>query len=111
MLQLYSGACGGLTSSACGQEEITITGGLLPSTQYYVRVYSSAAYVTTPATGTGNNFSILVSSPSRANIIAGKMNEVYRQTIISPANVLEDPWEITYGPDNYLWITEAKVIR
>jgi glucose/arabinose dehydrogenase len=109
MLQLYSGSCGGLTSIACGQEEITVTGGLSPSTQYYVRVYSSAAYVTAPAVGTtSNNFSILVSSPARANITAGKMNEVYRQTILSPANVLADPWEITYGPDNYLWITEAK---
>ncbi|TMI64853.1 MAG: T9SS type A sorting domain-containing protein [Bacteroidetes bacterium] len=109
MLQLYSGACGSLTSIACGQEEITITGGLLTSTQYYVRVYSSAAYLTTPAVGgAGNNFSILVSSPARANITAGKMNEVYRQTIISPANALADPWEITYGQDNYLWITEAK---
>lgn len=108
MLQLYSGACGSLTSIACGQEEITVTGGLLPSTQYYVRVYSSSAYSTTPAVGTGNNFSILVSSPSRANVWAGKTNEVYRQTILSPANALADPWEITYGPDNYLWITEAK---
>ena len=102
MLQLYSGACGSLTSIACGQEEITITGGLLPSTQYYVRVYSSAAYVTTPAVGSGNNFSILVSSPARTNITAGKMNEVYRQTILSPAMALADPWEVTYGPDNYL---------
>jgi trimeric autotransporter adhesin len=108
MLQLYSGACGSLISVACGQEEITITGGLSPSTQYYVRVYSSVAYSTTPVAGTGNNFSILVSSPARTNITAGKMNEVYRQTIISPANALADPWEITYGPDNYLWITEAK---
>ena len=108
MIQLYSGACGSLTSIACGQEEVTITGGLLPSTQYYVRVYSSTAYSTTPAVGTGNNFSILVSSPSRANVWAGKTNEVYRQTILSPANVLADPWEITYGPDNNLWITEAK---
>jgi trimeric autotransporter adhesin len=108
MLQLYSGTCGSLTSIACGQEEITITGGLLPSTQYYVRVYSSAAYTTTPAVGSGNNFSILVSSPARTNITAGKMNEIYRQTIISPANALADPWEVTYGPDNYLWITEAK---
>ncbi len=108
MLQLYSGTCGSLTSVACGQEEITMTSGLLPSTQYYVRVYSSGAYSTTAAVGTGNNFSILVSSPSRTNITAGKMNEVYRQTIISPANALADPWEITYGPDNYLWITEAK---
>ncbi|MEQ1799605.1 MAG: PQQ-dependent sugar dehydrogenase, partial [Lacibacter sp.] len=108
MVQVYSGACGSLTSIACGQEEVTITEGLGIGTQYYVRVYSSAAYSTTPAVGSGNNFSILVSSPSRANITAGKMNEVFRQTTISPANALADPWEITYGPDNYLWITEAK---
>ena len=108
MLQLYSGACGSLTSVACGQEEITVTGGLLPSTQYYVRVYSSLAYSTTPALGSGNNFSILVSSPLRASVWAGKTNEIYRQTILSPPSVLADPWEITYGTDNYLWITEAK---
>jgi len=108
MIQLYSGSCGSLTSIACGQEELTVTGGLLPSTQYYVRVYSSSAYSITPAVGSGNDFSILVSSPSRTNITAGKMKEVYRQTIISPASALADPWEITYGPDNYLWITEAK---
>lgn len=108
MIQLYSGSCGSLTSIACGQEELTVAGGLLPSTQYYVRIYSSSAYSTTASAGSGNNFSILVSSPSRTNITSGKMNEVYRQTIISPANALADPWEVTYGPDNYLWITEAK---
>lgn len=108
MIQVYSGACGSLTSIACGQEEVTITSGLGVGTQYYVRVYSSSAYSTTPAVGSGNNFSILVSSPSRTNIAAGKTNEVYRQTILSPANVLADPWEVTYGPDNMLWITEAK---
>jgi trimeric autotransporter adhesin len=109
MIQLYSGACGSLTSIACGQNELTVNTGLQPSTQYYIRVYSSAAYSTTPAVGTTtNSFSILVSSPSNANIAAGKTNEVYRQTILSPANVLADPWEVTYGPDNMLWITEAK---
>jgi hypothetical protein len=108
MIQVFSGACGSLTSIACGQEEVTIAGGLGVGTQYYVRVYSSAAYSTTPAVGSGNNFSILVSSPSRANVWAGKTNEVYRQTIISPASALADPWEVTYGQDNYLWITEAK---
>lgn len=109
MVQVYSGACGSLTSIACGQEEVTITGGLGVGTQYYVRVYSSAAYSTTPAVGSGNNFSILVSSPSRTNITAGKTNEVYRQTTISTLN--SNPWEVTYGPDNYLWITEARGYR
>jgi trimeric autotransporter adhesin len=109
MVQLYSGTCGSLTSIACGMDALSVdTGTLNIGTQYYVRVYSSAAYVTTPAVGSGNNFTILVSSPARTNITAGKMNEVYRQTVLSPANVLADPWEVTYGPDNYLWITEAK---
>jgi glucose/arabinose dehydrogenase len=109
MVQLYSGSCGSLASIACGMDAISMDIGTLSvGTQYYVRVYSSSAYSTTPAVGSGNNFSILVSSPARANITAGKMNEVYRQTIISPANALADPWEVTYGQDNYLWITEAK---
>jgi glucose/arabinose dehydrogenase len=110
MIQVYSGACGSLTSIACGQNELNVSSGLAPSTQYYIRVYSSSAYSTTPASGSVNNtFSILVSSPpTSTNITAGKMNEVYRQTILSGASVLADPWEITYGPDNYLWVTEAK---
>ena len=66
MLQLYSGACGSLVSIACGMDAISMdTGTLNVGTQYYVRVYSSAAYVTTPAVGTGNNFTILGSSPPR----------------------------------------------
>jgi glucose/arabinose dehydrogenase len=110
MIQVYSGTCGSLTSIACGQNEVTISSGLSVSTQYFVRVYSSSAYSTTPASGSvANNISIFVSAPlATTNITAGKMNEVYRQTILSAANVLADPWEITYGPDNYLWVTEAK---
>ncbi|MBS4063529.1 MAG: PQQ-dependent sugar dehydrogenase [Chitinophagaceae bacterium] len=112
MIQVYSGTCGSLTSLACGMDAVSISSGLNAGTQYYVRVYSSSAYSTTPALGnTGGNsntFSILVYSPGTATIWAGKTNEIYRQTILSPANVLADPWEITYGPDNYLWVTEAK---
>ena len=110
MIQVYSGTCGSLSSIACGQNEVTISSGLSVSTQYFVRVYSSSAYSTTPASGSfANNISIYVSAPlATTNITAGKMNEVYRQTILSAASVLADPWEITYGPDNYLWVTEAK---
>ncbi|MCR6722309.1 MAG: PQQ-dependent sugar dehydrogenase [Chitinophagaceae bacterium] len=44
------------------------------------------------------------------------MNELfYRSTLVpskeSNAAVLQDPWEITYGPDDSLWITEAKGYR
>jgi glucose/arabinose dehydrogenase len=36
------------------------------------------------------------------------MNEVYKQTILSGSGVLNYPWEITYGPDDKLWITESR---
>lgn len=45
---------------------------------------------------------------AQTNVEAGRMAEVFQQTTLSPANVLNGPWEITYGPDGYLWITEAK---
>ena len=35
------------------------------------------------------------------------MNEVYKQTILSGAGALQYPWEVTYGPDGNLWITES----
>jgi trimeric autotransporter adhesin len=49
------------------------------------------------------------SSFSQTNIDAGPKNEVFRQTILVPSSAsLSDPWEVTYGPDDSLWVTEAK---
>lgn len=111
MIQLYQGTCGALGSVACGQNTVSASG-LVTGSVYYIRVYSSGAYSATPAVGTvANTFSILVSQSGGSNVVAGRMNEVFRQTILSPANAIADPWEITYGPDNYLWITEAKGYR
>jgi trimeric autotransporter adhesin len=45
---------------------------------------------------------------AQTNIVAGRMNEVFLKTDLSSANALNDPWEITYGPDDSLWITESK---
>jgi PQQ-dependent dehydrogenase (s-GDH family) len=46
---------------------------------------------------------------SSAQIVAGRMNEVFLKTDLVPAaSNLQDPWEITYGPDDSLWVTEAK---
>ena len=42
---------------------------------------------------------------------SGRMNEVFHQQVLSAPQVLADPWEITYGPDGNLWITEAKGYR
>lgn len=40
------------------------------------------------------------------------MNEVFfKQDLIPAATNLQDPWELTYGPDDSLWVTEAKGFR
>ena len=107
-VQVFSGSCGSLTSIGCGTTTVTVNGlTTSPATTYYVRVYS---------TGSGNiatagDFGIMVSDPnalSATNVTAGRMNEVFAQTILSGSGGLQYPWEITYGPDNMLWITEAR---
>jgi glucose/arabinose dehydrogenase len=46
---------------------------------------------------------------AQTNVDAGPLNEVFRQTILVPAaGNLADPWEVTYGGDDSLWVTEAK---
>jgi len=41
-----------------------------------------------------------------AQIITGPHHERFSVRLV--ANRLSDPWEITYGPDNMLWVTESK---
>ena len=107
-VQVFSGSCGSLTSIGCGTTTVTVNSlTTSPATTYYVRVYS---------TGSGNiatagDFGIIVTDPnalSSTNVTAGRMNEVFKQTILSGSGGLQYPWEITYGPDNMLWITEAR---
>lgn len=42
----------------------------------------------------------------KGQTIEGALGETFTQRIL--VDSLSDPWEITYGPDNFLWITEAK---
>ena len=51
---------------------------------------------------------VLVCS-SKAQTITGALKEQF--TVRTVANKLSDPWEVTYGPDSSLWITEAKAYR
>lgn len=38
-----------------------------------------------------------------------RMNEIFQRTNLAAGPTrLYDPWEVTYGPDGYLWITEAR---
>ena len=71
---------------------------LTPGNIYYLRINTTVATPNSSA-----NFNICLTAPA-----ASRMKEVFKQTILSGSGVLNYPWEITYGPDNFLWITESK---
>lgn len=52
------------------------------------------------------------SAHSQSTVVAGRTNELFLKTDLVPGSAnLSEPWEITYGPDDSLWITEAKGYR
>lgn len=107
--QVFSGSCGSLTSVACGSgtTPIYLTGIDVGAT-YYVRVYSDGA---TAITSNGSfNIQVVQAAPTKITE-SGRTNEVFKQTNLSPSGLLLDPWDITYGPDNMLWVTESKGYR
>jgi PQQ-dependent dehydrogenase (s-GDH family) len=52
---------------------------------------------------------LAISDVFSQTIIKGPLNENFEVKIV--ADKLSDPWEIVYGPDNYLWTTEARGYR
>jgi PQQ-dependent dehydrogenase (s-GDH family) len=42
-------------------------------------------------------------------VVASRLMELFDSTTLIQG--LSDPWELTYGPDNYLWVTEARGYR
>lgn len=56
--QVFSGACGALTSVVCGTTHFTPVTGLTPGQTYYVRVYNSSG------AGYSNSFNICVITPA-----------------------------------------------
>jgi trimeric autotransporter adhesin len=106
-MQLFSrtGNCTGLASLACGTTTLNATG-LTVGATYYVRVYSAGN--TALASGATSQFNISLTPSAKAVVGSGRMNEVFHQQIISAPQVLADPWEVTYGPDDNLWVTESK---
>ena len=102
-IQLYSGSCASLTSIACGTTSLS-SSLLSIGITYYVRVSNTGSGVTS-----NGGFSICVTHPTPPVIVtAGRYKEVFKQTILSGSGLLQYPWEITYGPDDKLWITEAR---
>jgi trimeric autotransporter adhesin len=108
-MELFSGTCAGLTSLACGDAANAMNAtGLTPTNTYYIRVYSAG---TNPQAGTAWGFRISLTPSAPVVVGSGRMKEVFLQQIISAPQILADPWEITYGPDDNLWVTESKGYR
>ena len=107
IIQLLSGACGSQANVACingTTDPLSLTtAGLTIGTTYYVRVYSKNNVALT----TNCSFDICVINPT-APIIDSTSALFYMDTV---AKNLGFPWEITYGPDDSLWITEARGYR
>ena len=112
-IQLLSGSCGSFTEVGCGNNSLPAASmplmpsgtGLTIGNTYYIRILKNNAG--TPTGGPAAwAFDICVTNP--ASSLSSRMNEVFKQTILSGPSLLLDPWEITYGPDDSLWITESK---
>jgi PQQ-dependent dehydrogenase (s-GDH family) len=101
-LQLFAGSCGSLTSIACGTTSISGLS-LTVGDTYYIRVYSNAAIALTAAT-----FNICITNPS-PSLTSDSTTTLFN--IDTVAKRLGYPWEVTYGPDDSLWITEARGYR
>lgn len=110
MLQVLSGTCGTNSSIACGRGNVNIASGLTAGDTYYIRVYSAGTGQTS-FTAANSAFRISVTPSAPVVVSSGRMNEIYHQTILSSANTLDNPWEVTYGPDGKLWVTESKGYR
>lgn len=112
--QVFSGACGSLTSLVCNTTSLVTSftfSPLIVGNTYYVRVTTNTL-TTVQTTGT-YTFNICITYP--APVVSSRMNEVFQQTTLvsgpttnPAANRLYDPWEVTYGPDDSLWVTEAR---
>ena len=106
-IQLLRGTCGNTSfveEMACGiGPSITpsITNPLIEGTTYFIRIHKNTA----TAIAANHNFDICVTD---VFIRAGRTSEIFSLTTLSSSNVLQFPWEIIYGPDNNLWITESK---
>lgn len=108
-IQLLSGSCGSFTEVACANYTAastsltpSLTSPLVPGTVYHIRIYKNA---TGTVSGGGWGFTICVTDPLSKG---SRMGEVFSRTVLSGANVINYPWEVTYGPDGNLWITDSR---
>jgi len=53
-------------------------------------------------------WTLLTTSVAAQTVVGPRGERFARRVIVSK---LSDPWELTYGPDNFLWLTEARGYR
>src|SRR5438105_1019945 len=81
-MQVYSGACGGLTSLACGTTTVTATG-LTTGTTYYVRISNVGAFVST-----NGAFNICVVNTLVSDDCAGAVTLTSNTTCVTTTSTL-----------------------
>ena len=99
--------CGSINNNSSGCSAVGTPRNLnvAPGTTYFFRVYTTS----NPTGITANyTFNVCVTIASQLVEQGSRMVEVFKKTVLSPNDVLQFPWEITYGPDASLWLTEAK---
>ena len=112
-IQLLSGSCGSFTEVGCANNApLTPPAPLTIGNTYYVRVLKNN---TTAAGGTSAAWAFDICITSSSSLaVSSTMNEVFqvKELTTGPGGAsgtrFYDPWEVTYGPDDSLWVTEAK---
>jgi PQQ-dependent dehydrogenase (s-GDH family) len=99
-IQLLSGSCGSFTQVSCVNNALTLTpsSDLTLGNKYYIRIYKNN---TTAPTGSNWGFDICLTGTQTS-----RMNEVWQRTVLS-SGTINTPWEVTYGPDDSLWVTDS----
>lgn len=105
-LQLLSGTCGSFTEVGCANNAAITATNLTVGNTYYIRVYKNNT--TAP---TGANWGFTISLTDNNLQVGSRLNEIFNRTVLSGSGQLAFPWEVTYGPDNNLWITESRGYR
>ena len=92
-------------STGCNSIATVKNMAIATGTVYYFRVYTT---VNPNVAGTSYQYNICITLANTVVSPGSRMAEVFQQSILSQPGVLQYPWEVTYGPDGYLWLTEAK---
>lgn len=96
-IQLLSGSCGSFTEVGCASNAPLTPGtDLTLGNTYYIRIHKNN---TTAPTGSNWGFDICITGTQMS-----RMSEVWQRTILS-SGTINTPWEVTYGPDDSLWVT------